>query len=138
MGSAHVETESTDDLTEESSPYLSPEQTRIFDFLLGHSWRSAMSEFGIRSVSSLETIVMRTALGCMWIPGHHGGPRPYLNKISEERLAHLLDEMDKENDCVRKCDALVMACKMRQEMLMHAREIIARTTVSCSNGKDSS
>ena len=68
-------------------------QQEIFDYLLVHSWSSAMREYNITSRGTMKTLIIRSAMGYSWYPGHAGGAPPYLNAAKEERLAHLIDDL---------------------------------------------
>ena len=103
---------------------LSELQCQIFEYLRDHSWSDAMRTYDIRSKSTLEVVIMRTALGYRWVPGHPSGPLPYLNQTASDRLVSLLEKASKENNCIRTCDALELALTLKREMAMHAREAL--------------
>ena len=83
-----------------------------------------MTEFEIHSRATLESVILRTAFGYRWEQGHVDGALPYLNRMTEDRLFHLLEKGGAENGCIRTCDALEIAFALKQEMVVHARRAL--------------
>ena len=96
-------------------------QQEIYDFLVLHSWSSAMREFGITSKGVLRTCITRTALGYNWYPEHPGGALPYLNYAKEERLVYLIEEACRDQESPSTFEVMNLVLAMRQEMIIEAR-----------------
>ena len=101
-------------------------QQEIFDYLLVHSWSSAMREYNITSRGTMKTLIMRSAMGYSWYPGHTGGAPPYLNAAKEERLAHLIDDLCREQESPSRYEVANLALSLRQEMLLEAHSALTK------------
>lgn len=112
--------------SQDAVPPMTELQQEIFDFLLLHSWNRAMSEYGITSKGSMKTIVLRTALGYNWYPGHPGGSLPYLNAVKEERLLHLIESACRGQESPSAVEVTKLALELRQEMVIEARSALIK------------
>ena len=104
-----------------SAPPMTQEQLEIFEFLRLHTWEQTMGEFGITSRSVLRTVIMRTALGLVWYPGHRGGPHPYLNFEKEAKLVHWIEEASNKHQCLATAEVSSLAFALKQEAIIEAR-----------------
>ena len=96
-------------------------QMEIFDFLLLHSWSQAMENYGIHSKRVIKTIILRSAYGLHWYPGHPGGPWPYLNHDKESRLLYMIEKAAEEQQCLSIQEVISLAFALKQQILIDAR-----------------
>ena len=94
-----------------------------------------MREYKITSKGTMKTLILRTAMGYEWHPGHAGGALPYLNAEKEERLVHLIEELCRDQEAPSRFEVANMALAMGQEMLVEAQSalIMRRCVVLAKN-----
>ena len=101
-------------------------QMEIFDFLLLHSWSQAMENYGIHSKRVIKTIILRSAYGLHWYPGHPGGPWPYLNHDKESRLLYMIEKAAEEQQCLSIQEVISLAFALKQQILIDARSSLLK------------
>lgn len=85
-----------------------------------------MREYKIKSKGTLRTLIMRSAMGYSWHPGHSGGALRYLNPIKEQRLANLVEELCRDQESPSRYEVANLALSMRQEMLLEAHSSLIK------------
>ena len=85
-----------------------------------------MREYQIKSKGTMKTLILRTAMGYEWHPGHAGGALSYLNAAKEERLAHLIEDLCHDQESPSRFEVANMALAMRQEMLIEAQSSLVK------------
>lgn len=99
-------------------------QVEIFNDLLTMSWDSIMKKYQIKSKRVLKTVIMRTALGYNWYPGHAGGNIPYLNAEKEKRLIYLINLASESQDSLYSGQVKDLAHAMKIEMILEAKHAL--------------